>query len=160
MNKITLISEEGREPETEAQPEHTHPKLEQHRPNRLSVSKVISENEKWRECKIMGKNVSIRSYSAACSFRGLFYMYGGYQILRGMMDDFYSIDLSDSVEKFDWVSIEAGGHKPGPRSKHALVATKDRILLIGGLESDMRVCNEIYSYDVDQKKWSLVKPTG
>jgi hypothetical protein len=30
------------------------------------------------------------------------FIYGGYQILKGMMSDFYSIDLDDNVEKFNW----------------------------------------------------------
>jgi hypothetical protein len=30
-----------------------------------------------------------------CNFR--FYIYGGYQMLKGMMSDFYCIDLNDSV---------------------------------------------------------------
>lgn len=36
-------------------------------------------------------------------------MYGGYQILRGMMADFYCIDLDDKVDKFNWEQIEAKG---------------------------------------------------
>lgn len=52
------------------------------------------------------------------------YVYGGYQILKGMMSDFYCIDLDDKAERFVWEQIEGEGELPGPRSKHALVAAK------------------------------------
>ena len=35
------------------------------RPAALNVQRH-SDNHKWRECKIIGKNISIRSYAAAC----------------------------------------------------------------------------------------------
>jgi uncharacterized protein YgbK (DUF1537 family) len=43
--------------------------LRDKRPPQISVSKVFSTNHKWKECKIIGKNISIRSYSAACAFK-------------------------------------------------------------------------------------------
>lgn len=47
----------------------SHNKSKDRRPPNLAISKVHSENHKWRECKIIGRNISIRSYSAACAFR-------------------------------------------------------------------------------------------
>lgn len=49
-------------------PTHHSPSKEK-RPPQISVSKVFSSNHKWKECKIIGKNISIRSYSAACAYR-------------------------------------------------------------------------------------------
>lgn len=43
-------------------------RLEERRPSSIHVTKIHSDNLKWRECKIIGKNISIRSYSAACAF--------------------------------------------------------------------------------------------
>lgn len=77
-----------------------------------------------------------------------------------MMSDFYSIDLDDSVEKFNWVQIESKGDHPGPRSKHALVGGKNKIYLVGGLSSDINSSNHIYEYDVDKHIWTLLKPDG
>ena len=45
------------------------PSNKEKRPPKISVAKVISSNHKWRECKIIGKNISIRSYSASCFFK-------------------------------------------------------------------------------------------
>lgn len=58
-----------------------------------------------------------------------------------MMNDFYSIDLDDKVEKFHWESIEAKGDSPGPRSKHALIGAKNKIYLVGGLYNDIHSSN-------------------
>jgi hypothetical protein len=64
-----------------------------------------------------------------------------------MMSDFYSIDLNDNVEKFNWESIETKGDLPGPRSKHALVGGKRKIYLVCGLSSDVHSSNQIYEFD-------------
>lgn len=47
--------------------------LRDKRPAQISISKVISPNHKWKECKIIGKNISIRSYSAACAFKNRYF---------------------------------------------------------------------------------------
>ena len=66
MNKVDLFSGKGEQNNDKADESKSH--LDSKRPEQISVSKVISQNQKWRECKIIGKNLSIRSYSAACSF--------------------------------------------------------------------------------------------
>lgn len=53
------------------------------------------------------------------------FVYGGYQILNGSLEDFYSIDLNDHQPKFTWKQIKGkNGINPGARSKHALVGGK------------------------------------
>lgn len=48
------------------QKEQSH--LEAHRPEKLNLSNVQpTANPKWAECKVLGKNIMIRSYSAACA---------------------------------------------------------------------------------------------
>lgn len=39
------------------------------RPPNIDVPKMRSVGHRWKECKIIGKNVSIRSYGAACAFK-------------------------------------------------------------------------------------------
>jgi hypothetical protein len=64
MTEIGLIGNDAQQPQSP-----TRSKSKEKRPPQLSVSKVFSSNHKWKECKIIGKNISIRSYSAACSFQ-------------------------------------------------------------------------------------------
>lgn len=88
------------------------------------------------------------------------YVYGGYQILKGMMGDFHCIDLDDSAEKFQWQQLEPKGELPGPRSKHALVAGRDRLFLVCGLSSDVRSSSQIFAYAPAANTWALLHPEG
>ena len=63
MNQIELFQQGA-----EAEGVNNNSRSADKRPPNISVSKVFSNNMKWKECKIIGKNISIRSYSAACSF--------------------------------------------------------------------------------------------
>lgn len=48
--------------------------------------------------------LSVPSTTSKTSSLPRFYIYGGYQILNGMMADFYSINLEDSQE-FNWKPV-------------------------------------------------------
>lgn len=74
------------------------------------------------------------------------YLYGGYQILAGSLHDFYSISLDEAEPTFNWREILPKGKTPGSRSKHALVAGKDHIYLIGGLLSNNDASNDIFAF--------------
>jgi N-acetylneuraminic acid mutarotase len=86
------------------------------------------------------------------------YLYGGYQILEGSLKDFYSICLDESETTFKWQEILPKGQTPGRRSKHGLIATKDKIYLIGGLLANNEASNDIYAFDPDNNLWELKKP--
>lgn len=129
MNQIGLFSDKAEDGNEKVSSSKSH--LDSKRPEQISISKAVPQNLKWRECKIIGKNLSIRSYSGGCTFNNKytppyprFYIYGGYQILNGMMGDFYSINLDDEQKKFNWEQIQIKGKNPGIRSKHALIGGK------------------------------------
>ena len=88
------------------------------------------------------------------------YLYGGYQILSGSLHDFYSISLDESEPTFNWHEIPLKGKHPGSRSKHALVAAKNRIYLIGGLLSNNDASDDIFEFNPDSNEWALIKPEG
>jgi hypothetical protein len=51
--------------DNQASKHHSH--LEEHRPDKLSLSTLQPiANPKWAECKVLGKNILIRSYASAC----------------------------------------------------------------------------------------------
>jgi hypothetical protein len=37
------------------------------RPQQLNLSELTSTSYKWAECKVLGKNISIRSYAGSCT---------------------------------------------------------------------------------------------
>lgn len=53
-----------------------------------------------------------------------------------------------------------GDFKPGARSKHALVAGKDKIYLIGGLLKNTDPSNEICEFDPATCEWKKLCPEG
>ena len=50
-------------------PEDSQRLAKEKRPPNIDVPKMRSIGQRWTECKIIGKNVSIRSYGAACAFK-------------------------------------------------------------------------------------------
>jgi hypothetical protein len=62
--EVELISKEV--PNTN---ENSPSKISSKRPPSLQVSKDNAPSHRWKECKIIGKNISIRSYGAACAFQ-------------------------------------------------------------------------------------------
>ena len=65
--------------------------------------------------------------------------------MNGSLHDFYSISLDEAEPIFVWEDIIAKGKvNPGSRSKHALLAGKSKIYMIGGLKSNNMASNEIF----------------
>lgn len=62
-------------------------------------------------------------------------------MLNGPLNDFYSISLNEEEPTFIWEQIFAKGDNPGNRSKHALLAGKSKIYLVGGLLKNNNVSN-------------------
>lgn len=88
-------------------------------------------------------------------------MYGGYQMLNGSLDDFYCISLDESLEQFHWYSIMARSETtPGCRSKHALLAGKSKIYLVGGLQANSTASHDIFEFDTLKEEWKLLVPNG
>lgn len=88
------------------------------------------------------------------------YLYGGYQILNGALADFYRIALDDDQTTYQWEEVAQGHTRPGSRSKHALLATKARIYLIGGLKGNNEASNEIFEFHPESSEWTLLHPEG
>lgn len=62
MNEIDLLSKRDENNKSGLS------RIDEKRPDKISASKVIPGNQKWKECKIIGKNIGIRSYSGSCVF--------------------------------------------------------------------------------------------
>ena len=50
--------------------------------------------------KIDGKNIASRSNHVAGFFGSKFYVHGGYDADKGVLSDFYMLDVADDVEAF------------------------------------------------------------
>ena len=125
-------------------------KKDSKRPSKLDLSGLQTHRQKWAECKIYGKNIMIRSYAGACAIateyswiHTAFYIYGGLQILNGVLADFHKICIKPEQNLFQWVNVEAknSDYSPGPRAKHSLVAHQNKIYLIAGIKSALETTN-------------------
>lgn len=81
-------------------------------------------------------------------------------MLNGPLSDFYSISLNEDEPTFIWHEIPPKGAHPGSRSKHALLAGKNRIFLVGGLLKNDEASSDICSFDTVSQQWELLKPEG
>lgn len=71
----------------------------------LDSETVISKSlRKWEEAKFSEKNIQQRSYHSTVIHNSFLYIYGGYEINKGIMNDFFSLDL-ESKECYSWNSL-------------------------------------------------------
>jgi len=88
------------------------------------------------------------------------YIYGGLQILSGILGDFHRINLNPKNGKFEWhdVPLRAGSPTPGPRAKHSMVCYRNRIYLFGGICSSTEYSNKLFCYDIASQQWQELQP--
>ena len=61
-------------------------------------------DERWAELKISGKNLQGRSYHTLVRHGGKIYTYGGYEVDKGILGDFYEMEVVD-VEEYMWKKV-------------------------------------------------------
>lgn len=49
---------------------------------------------------------------------------------------------------------------PGPRAKHGMVAIDKAIYLVGGITGHNQVSNQMFTYNIEDGKWTELKPKG
>lgn len=52
-------------------------------------------DSRWAEIKITGKNISNRSNHGAIIYGENMYIHGGYDVDKGVLSDFYRIDMKE-----------------------------------------------------------------
>lgn len=60
-------------------------------------------DSRWIEYRIEGKNLGVRSYHTSCVHDGKLYVYGGYDVDHGILQDFAILDLKGKDKGFSWV---------------------------------------------------------
>ena len=51
-------------------------------------------DDRWTQFKIVGKNIQSRSHHVSVEHNGYLYVHGGYDADRGILSDFYRMDLN------------------------------------------------------------------
>ena len=66
--------------------------------------KEIKSSKRWEECKFSEHNIHQRSYHTSVTYQNKLYIFGGYEINKGIMNDFYELEL-DSKDYFSWKNL-------------------------------------------------------
>ena len=62
-------------------------------------------DSRWAEIKIEGKNIASRSNHASAIHSNHLYIHGGFDADKGMLADFYCMDISEQTEEYLWVKL-------------------------------------------------------
>ena len=68
----------------------------------INTSLENAFDSRWAEIKIEGKNIGSRSNHISITFGNALFVHGGYDVEKGILGDFYSMDLSEDCEEFIW----------------------------------------------------------
>lgn len=101
------------------------------------------------------------------------YIYGGYEVNQGILQDFIEIDLDERLPSFQWEDVRVKSKinpgnpilsfcliLPGPLCRHSTVIYKDKMYIYGGQVSSLRNTSQFMSYSFTTKEWSRVVPSN
>ena len=90
-------------------------------------------DDRWTEFKIVGKNIQSRSHHAAVEYNDHLYVYGGYDADRGILSDFYKMNLNGKEDGFRWLALPINDpNYPGKLKSHVAAVHKNCLLIFGG----------------------------
>ncbi len=120
-----------------------------------------SFDNRWAEIKIEGKNIPSRSNHVAIVFAEKLYIHGGYDVDRGILGDFYEMDMTASEQEFVWTKLNnlCDGKEIKLKS-HTAVSHKETMYLFGGERGTSLGNNILYKYDFIAKTWNSVAPSN
>jgi hypothetical protein len=55
--------------------------------------------------KIEGKNINSRSNHVCVAYGNSLFVHGGYDVERGILGDFYELNISDDCQEFIWKKL-------------------------------------------------------
>jgi hypothetical protein len=88
---------------------------------------------RWAEIKIEGKNIFSRSNHTSAVFDSYLFIHGGYDVDKGILSDFNSIDLSENCEEYSWKKLNnTCDGKEIKLKSHTAVVYKENMVLFGG----------------------------
>ena len=115
-------------------------------------------DSRWSELKIDGKNIPSRSNHVSAFFDSKLFVHGGYDADKGVLSDFYVLDVSDDVEAFEWKKLpnQLDG-VPLRLKSHTAITYKTWIIMFGGETQTNEGSNNVYCYDIIDGSWRKVK---
>ena len=60
-----------------------------------------------------------------------------------------------------WFEIKRmKGVRPQPRYRHTAVVCNQSMIIFGGVDTSQQRFNDVFSYDIEKRKWTQVSTTG
>lgn len=92
-----------------------------------------SFDNRWAEIKIEGKNIGSRSNHVAVIFGNSLFIHGGYDVDKGILNDFYEMDLHEDCDEYLWKKVNnVCGDREIKLKGHTGVVYKERLIVYGG----------------------------
>jgi N-acetylneuraminic acid mutarotase len=113
----------------------------------------------WKECKFWGNNIAVRSYGSASVAGDKLYVFGGQQLLGGVLDDFYSVQLNIDAEHtpgYEWKK-EPTANGPGKRARHVALVQGTNIYFHGGIKPGFVTTSDFFMFDTKGSTWTMIK---
>lgn len=126
----------------------------------------------WSELKFRGKLCEGRSFATAIEYNGNLYFYGGYDVIKGVFNDFVSLKLSDTKPSFfepvpiskdnqfypgkfifiycfyseDDVRYVSLLHFLGRLYRYGAIRRENKMIVFGGKPSSLSSTNKMFDY--------------
>lgn len=112
--------------------------------------------KKWISLQLKDDQPDVRHGHVMINHNDEFvYLTGGMNDSR-VYDDLWILDL----KKMKWKKIESNDVKPCARAAHGAVSINKFLYLFGGMDSDGNVLNDLWKYDIELNKWSIIEIFG
>ena len=81
------------------------------------------------------------------------YVYGGYELNKGILFDFQKLNYSKRELELEWESLPLTGVSPGKLYRHNACIYKNRMYVFGGKRNVSVNNDDIYFYDFEIELW-------
>ena len=111
---------------------------------------------KWKQVQTAGTQPLNRFGHAAVVCNNSMFVIGGWNG-HDTMDDIYQYSFPSKL----WFEIRRlKGVRPKPRYRHSAVVMNSTIFIFGGVDTSQQRFNDLFSYEVENRKWSCIDTTG
>jgi N-acetylneuraminic acid mutarotase len=97
----------------------------------------------------------------AVVFGNSLFVHGGYDVDKGIIGDFYEMDISEECDEYIWKKQHnTCDGKEIKLKSHTGVTHKEKLIIFGGEITTSQSNSVVYIYDFVTKKWRSIPPKG
>lgn len=124
--------------------------------NDLHKFKLRNHKYSWARVETEGTLPLNRFGHSAVVCKEFMFIIGGWNG-HDTMDDVFQYSFLSNL----WFEVRRiKGTRPKPRYRHSAIACKNEIIIFGGVDTSQQRFNDLYKFNVDQRRWEELKVTG